>query len=278
MSLWYEESFADRVRFGLRVTDILFREQTAYQLVEVVDTVHFGRALVIDGVWMTSQADEHYYHEMLVQPAACTAPSLRRVLIIGGGDGGTARQVLLHPEVERVDLVEIDGKVIDACRRHLPDIGAWDDPRLQVTIGDGIAFVRDEELAPYDLILLDGTDPVGAAEGLFDASFFGDARSRLAPEGVFALQTETPTYYRQTLVDTVRRLRGLFPHVHPYVGAVPLYASGMWTFTYASNADLHLALVRERVERAEAVTRYYNGEIHRAAFALPNELRRELAP
>ena len=240
MAQWYDELFRDRIRFGLKVTSVLYSEQSEHQKIEVLDTVQFGRVLVLDGVFMTSESDEHFYHEMLAQPAMTTAPAIRRVLLIGGGDGGTIREVLRHPEVERLTVVEIDGQVVEVSRKLLPAIGtAWDDPRLELIIGDGVAYARDSEVEPYDVILLDGCDPVGPSEGLFD----------------------------------VRTLRGVCGRAHPYFGTVPLYSAGMWTWTYATRTADPLAIVDERAARVEAFTKYYNREIHRAAFAVPNSLR-----
>ena len=145
MPEWFDEVFRDRVRFGLRIERRIHSERTPFQQIDVFDTEQFGRVLALDGILQTSEADEHLYHEMLVQPAMVTAGSVRRVLVIGGGDGGTVREVLRHPEVERVVMVEIDRRVVEICREHLPAIGtAWGDPRLDVRFGDGVAHVRDE--------------------------------------------------------------------------------------------------------------------------------------
>lgn len=273
MGLWYEETYADKIRLALKVSRTLHAEVSEYQRIEIVDTEAMGRALVLDNVFMTSERDEHYYHEMLVHPALTTAPAIGRVLIIGGGDGGTAREVLRHPEVERVDMVEIDGRVVEACKAHLPGFGAWDDPRLHVEIGDGIAYVRDAETAPYDVVLLDGTDPMGPGEGLFDEAFYRNVGRVLAPHGVFALQSESPFLMREVFSEIQSALGRCFRRVHPYFGPAPIYNAGTWSWTFASReVDPH-ALIEPRVRRAEATSRYYNAEIHRASFALPNELR-----
>lgn len=273
MGLWYEETYADRVRLALKVNRTLYAEQGDYQHVEIVETEAMGRTLVLDGVFMTSERDEHYYHEMLVHPALSTAPSPRRVLIIGGGDGGTAREVLRHPEVERVDMVEIDGLVVEACKAHLPGFGAWDDPRLRVIIGDGIAYARDAEAGSYDVVLLDGTDPVGPGEGLFDEAFYRSVHRALAPKGVFALQSESPFLMPEIFGEIRETLGRIFGRVHPYFGPAPIYGAGVWSWTFASDEVDPLALDGARAERAEATAKYYNADIHRAAFALPTNLR-----
>ncbi len=277
MAQWYDEVFRDRVRFGLKVTSVLYSEQSEHQKIEVLDTVQFGRVLVLDGVFMTSESDEHFYHEMLAQPAMTTAPAIRRVLLIGGGDGGTIREVLRHPEVERLTVVEIDGQVVEVSRKLLPAIGtAWDDPRLELIIDDGVAYARDAEVEPYDVILLDGCDPVGPSEGLFNESFYHGCARLLRPDGVFALQSETPVLLEDVFLEIVRTLRGVFGRAHPYFGTVPLYSAGMWTWTYATRTADPLAIVDERAARVEAFTKYYNREIHRAAFAVPNNLKAQL--
>ncbi|MEO1270619.1 MAG: polyamine aminopropyltransferase, partial [Myxococcota bacterium] len=192
MGLWYDEVFQDKFRVGLKLKQTLFTGQSDYQKVEVVDTELLGKALLIDGLWMTCEGEDAPYHELIVHPAMTTAPSIERVLIIGGGDGGTAREVLRHPEVQHVDMVEIDAMVIEACKEFLPEVGtAWDDPRLHVTVGDGIAYVKDADVAPYDVILVDGSDPVGPAKGLFDEGFYRGCSRLLKDEGVFVTQSES---------------------------------------------------------------------------------------
>jgi spermidine synthase len=275
---WYDELFADRVRFGLKIRRVLYSGQSDHQKIEVLDTEQFGRVLALDGVFMTSEADEYFYHEMLVHPAMTTAPSIRRVLVIGGGDGGTIREVLRHPEVESAVLVEIDGQVVEVCRKHLSSIGtAWDDPRLEVVIDDGVTFAREADVEPFDVILLDGCDPVGPSEGLFNESFFRDCARLLPPDGVFAMQSETPVLLRDVFLDIVHTLRRVFGHAWPYFGSVPLYSAGMWTWTFASRTVDPLDLIDERAQPLEAVTRYYNREIHLASLAVPNELKPLLA-
>jgi spermidine synthase len=271
---WYDEVFADRVRLGLRVERTLASRQSGLQHIEVIETAAFGRVLVIDGVFMTSEADEHYYHEMLVHPALSTAPRVARVLVIGGGDGGTARQVLRHAGVERVTMVEIDGAVIELCREHLPALGAWDDPRLDVIVGDGVAFARDAAAKSFDVVLLDGTDPVGPGEALFDAGFYRDVRRLLGDDGVFALQSASPFLMREVFDRVQRDLGGVFAQVHPYFGPAPIYASGVWSWTWASDGGDPQALDLARAAAVEPACRYWNRDIHRAAFAVPSELRR----
>lgn len=275
--LWYDETFDNKVRFGLRVKETLFRQQSDFQLVEIIDTFELGPTLMIDGVYMTSVGDEFHYHELIAHPALTTAKDIGRVLVIGGGDGGTAREALRHPEVKKLTMVEIDGVVVEASKKHLPEgFGAWDDPRMELIVGDGIKYVQESEENSFDVVLLDGTDPVGPAKGLFNESFYRDVHRLLKPAGVFALQSESPTFMTKTFLEIQEILGKVFKSVKPYFGPVPIYAAGPWSWTYASDEADPFAIIDERAERVEAVTKEYNRDIHRGAFALPNRFRAKL--
>ncbi len=275
-SFWYDETYRDQVRYGLKTERTLFKANSDFQLVEVLETSFMGRVLVIDGVFMTSERDEYLYHEMLVHPALVTAPSPKRVLIIGGGDGGTAREVLRHPGVEQVTMVEIDGVVVEACKVHMPTLGNWDDPRLELIIGDGVAYVKDAAPSSFDAVLLDGTDPVGPGKGLFGYEFYRGVKRTLAPGGVFALQSESPILMPELFADIQKALAETFAVAAPYFGPVPLYAAGIWSWTYATDiADRRAPQTIDdtRLAAIESGCRYYCRDIHRAAFAVPNQLR-----
>lgn len=275
MADWYHEVFQDRLSTGLKVVRRIYRAESEFQKIEIVETEQFGRTLILDGIFQTSEGDEHYYHEMLVQPAMTVAPRIERVLVIGGGDGGTVREVLRHPQVQAAVMVEIDGKVVEACREHLPTIGsAWDDPRLTLTIADGVDFVKRSDVEPFDVILLDGSDPVGPSEGLFDAEFYRGCKRLLGPGGVFALQSESPVLFPEVFAEIYRALNEIFERVDPYVGTVPLYGAGMWTWTIASDGIDPRRPDPERCATIAPAMRYYNREIHTAAFALPADARR----
>ncbi len=277
MGLWYEEQFKG-TRLSLAVTRTLYSGQSKFQKVDVFETVEYGRALAIDGVFMTSEGDEFIYHEMLVHPAMLTHPDPKRVLVIGGGDGGTVREVLRHEGVQACVMIEIDELVVQASREHLPTIGtAWDDPRLDVRFADGIDYVKNSTEPKYDVILLDGTDPIGPGEVLFGAEFFQGCKRMLAEGGVFAMQSETPMLLADVFFETQRKLRSLWKNVHPYFGPVPLYASGIWSWTHCSDRVDFRAIDETRAATLSEGCRYYNPEIHQAAFALPNYVRRRLA-
>lgn len=276
MSLWYDEELGS-TRFGLRVTRTLYMEQSEFQHIAIVETEGFGKALLLDDTWMTAEGDEATYHEMLVHPALTTAPRIDRVLIIGGADGGAAREVLAHPEVGHLDLCDIDGQLIDACKEHLREIGsAWDDPRLHVHVGDGIDYVRRYDGQPYDVILVDGCDPVGPAAALFGEQFYLDALKIMSDDGVLVTQSEDPNIFGATHLEVIERLRSIFGQAHPYYAGIMIYPGNTWSWTYASKRVDHRAPNAGRLDRLEQRTKYYNRDIHQGAFAIPNFVRRAL--
>lgn len=277
MEDWYDEVFDNHTRLGLRVKDRLYSAKSPFQKIEVIDTVGFGRVLVIDGVFMTSEYDEFLYHEMLAHPALTTAPAQQRVLVIGGGDGGTVREVLRHPGVQQCVMIEIDEQVVEASKQYLPSIGtAWDDPRLDLRFIDGIEYVKESDDAKYDVILLDGTDPVGPGAALFDISFYEGCKRMLKPAGVMALQSESPLLMMNVFASTQSKLRSVFNEVHPYLGPVPLYCTGTWSWTWCSDQGSPLEPIPERQAAVVSGCKSYNEALHQAAFALPNYVRRAL--
>ncbi len=277
--LFYTEVFEGQTAFGLKVTRTLSATRSELQRIEILETPFLGKVLALDGVFMTSVGDEFFYHEMIVHPALCTASRIERVLIIGGGDGGTAREVLRHRDVREVVMVEIDAGVVAACKEYLPEIGgdAWNDPRLTVRFEDGVRFVGETEPDRFDVVILDGSDPVGPAKGLFDRSFYEGVRRVLTDEGVLAAQSESPMVYADAFYDIQRTLKDVFGRAHPYFGTVPLYGMGPWTWTYASKSADPLAVRDARAEAIEPGCRYYDRAMHRAAFAQPPFVRRRMA-
>lgn len=274
MALWFDEIYAGKIRFGLRLKRSLFHAKSEFQSVDVVETEEFGRALALEDAWMTSERDEAHYHEMIVHPALTSASRIERVLVIGGGDGGTIREVLRYPEVKHVTMVELDKLVVDACQAHLSSFGVpWTDPRLELRYEDGIAFLQNQAPASYDVILIDGSDPVGPAEGLYSSPFYEQAKRCLTKSGVLASQTESPIAMASDFARIVKTLRSSFKRAEPYFVPIPLYPSGMWSFTFASDEVDPLQFDDARAARIEAGARYYNRAIHRAAFAQPNFVR-----
>lgn len=278
MALWYDEVINDQVRFGLKLKRTLFMGENQYQTVSVVETEAMGRALLIDDLWMTSEIDEKGYHEMIAHPAMVSAPKIERVLIIGGGDGGTAREVLRYADVKHLDMVEIDGMVVEASKEYLPSIGgsAWTDPRFHLTIGDGIEWVNRTDLEPYDVIIVDGSDPVGPAEGLFNRSFYQACADRLTPDGVFVTQSESAILFLETHIEMVNLIKDVFGNAYPYYRGVFLYSAGPWSWTYASRSTRPENVIPERMAVIEEVAEIYNRDIHQGIFAVPNYIRRRL--
>jgi len=277
MALWFDETYGEKIRLGLRVERSLYQGQSEFQSVDVVETREFGRALALEGAWMTSERDEAHYHEMIVHPALTSAQQLSRVLVIGGGDGGTIREVLRYPEVKHVTLVELDKLVVDVSKEHLSSFGVpWDDARLDVKFADGIGYLQNYSGTPYDVILIDGSDPVGPAEGLYESPFYESAKRCLIPGGIVVSQTESPIAMSNDFARIVKTLRASFQRAEPYFVPIPLYPSGMWSFTFASDRVDPLAFDEARATRIEGGSRYYNRAIHRAAFAQPNFVRKLL--
>jgi spermidine synthase len=273
MTSWYEETWRDSSRFGLRVLRVLFTEQSPCQKIEILDTRDWGRVLALDGAFMTSEADEFFYHEMLVHPVLVTATSIRSVLIIGGGDGGAAREVLRHPEVERCLLVELDERVVWACQAHLPTLGtAWNDPRLELLFGDGADYVQSAG-ERFDVILVDGCDPQGPAARLFAPDFFAACRQALSTGGVLGLQSGSPFLMPDTFSSTRRSLCMHFERVRPFFGPAPLYAAGPWSYMHCSSSADPLRIDAARAARLDGVTRYWSPAIHEGAFAVPAYIR-----
>jgi spermidine synthase len=263
---WLTEVQTDGYRTQWKVRQILHEEQTPFQHLLIADLEDFGRALILDGAVQTTVGDEYIYHEMIAHVPLCTHPNPERVLVIGGGDGGTVREVLRHPSVRRVDLVEIDGAVIEACKKHLPETSsALDNPRVQIHIGDGRAWVasRTEE---YDVILVDSSDPAGPAEGLFNEAFYQSVSRALKPAGLFVCQVLSPFFHQQLIRDVHQVVAQTFPIALPYLAVVPTYPSGLHCFMLGSKRHHPL---RAALRRIHFPTRWYTQEVHRAAFVLP---------
>jgi len=252
---------------------------SVFQAIEVHDTVPFGKLFRLDGHFMTSEKDEFFYHENLVHLAALTHPRPEHALIIGGGDGGSAEELLKHPSIKSVTLAEIDAAVVDIARKYMGTVhgGALDDPRLTLRIGDGFEYIR-AGTERFDLIVLDLTDPGGPSELLYTADFYRACAARLNATGAMTLHIASPIAHPDRIRTTLAALRAVFPLVTPYLTSVPLYG-GLWMMACASAtldpSSLTADEVDRRIEaRGLAKLQYYNGEMHRAAIALPNFVRK----
>ena len=268
--------------FYLGTSAVLAERRSAWQHIEIVDTPQFGRAMRIDGCFMTSEQDEFFYHEPMAHLPAVTIGRPRSALIIGGGDGGMVEELLKHPDMQRVVLAELDGAVIEMAREWLPTIhrGALDDPRLTLQIGDGKAWL--ESCAErFDQIVLDLTDPFGPAIELYTAEFYTACQRVLTPGGMVSLHIQSPIHRPHTMARIIASLQSVFPVVRPYFQYVPLYGT-LWAMAAASNGPDPAALDADEIDRrlvdlGLADLKLYNGATHAAMLAQPNYVRTLLA-
>ncbi len=261
----------------------IVRERSAFQDIVIVQTERHGKVLLLDGAVQITEADEFVYQEMIAHVPLIQHGSAERVFIVGAGDGGVLRRVLQHRGVRQVTMVEIDEAVVRLSRQHLPDIGgpAWNDPRAQVIIGDGIAHMAAAASCSVDVIVVDSTDPAGPGEALFSEAFYRDCARVLVPGGLLVNQSGVP--FMQP--DELRRTSGLraqvFPHVTAYVAAVPTYIGGFMALGIASDWPISPVPVAELAKRAMQAgvlgqTDYWSPEVHTAAFTLPPYIARNL--
>lgn len=267
MELWYTEFQTPGVGITCKTNRALHKEKTKYQELALIETEQFGRMLVLDGTVQTTVEDEFVYHEMITHVPLFTHKNPRKVLVIGGGDGGTIREILKHPSVQKAVLVEIDGRVVEVCKEYLPEIScALNDKRVEVHITDGIKYANEHK-NEFDVILVDSTDPVGPAEGLFKIDFYRAVYQALTEDGIFVEQTESPFYHKELIKGVFKDVKSLFPITRLYTCAIPTYPSGYWSFTMGSKKYDPLETDTANLEHIE--TKYYCPEIHKAAFALP---------
>ena len=268
----FQEKLYEHYAQTLSIEKVLYHWRTEFQDVLIFENAIFGKVLVLDGVVQLTERDNHIYHEMIAHVPLMAHGSARNVLIIGGGDGGTLKEVLKHP-VESATLVELDGEVIDLSRRYLPKVsdGAFSDPRVNVLVMDGTRYI-DETREKFDVIIIDSTDPIGPGEPLFTAAFYRACRTRLRPGGVIAVQSGAPFFQPKELEAVCGRLAGSFAGVRPYLTPVPTYAGGMLALVAAGESRDALRppckVLRERFCPLHGKARYYTPEVHRAAFTL----------
>jgi spermidine synthase len=275
---WIEERFWDYFATRFKIKKVLFSGKSPYQKVDVLETEGHGRMLLNDGLVMITERDEFVYHEMIVHVPLFVHPEPRRVLVIGGGDGGTVREVLRHKTVDRCVLVEIDDMVVDACRQFIPQTASClDDPRVTVTIGDGVEFVAKTQ-EKFDVVIVDSTDPIGPATPLFGPEFYGNVKKTLTDKGIVVSQGESAFYAGDTQKALLRILAGLFDRVNLYNYTNMSYPGGLWSFTFASRGLRPVwDLEPERVQKSGLDFQYYSADVHRGAFAIPAFMRKNLA-
>ncbi|MCL6576574.1 polyamine aminopropyltransferase [Kyrpidia sp.] len=275
MELWFTEKQTENFGITAKVSRTLHTERTPYQRIDVLETVEYGRMLVLDGMVMCTDRDEFIYHEMIAHVPLFTHPDPKQVLVIGGGDGGTIREVVKHPRVERAVLAEIDERVIAVSKEYFPALSrGFADPRVEIEVGDGIAHVKANK-DTYDVILVDSTEPIGPAEGLFAREFYEGIYEALRPGGVFVAQTESPLFNAALISRVWRDIASIYPVTRLYLAPVPTYPTGMWSFTLGSKGPDPLQA--EGQDDTAIDTRYYTPEVHRASFALPRFVEELLA-
>lgn len=274
---WFTEIYAEEsTAFSLKVTRKLHEEKTPYQTISVYETETFGNLMAIDGCVMLSGRDNFLYHEMMSHPALFTHKKPRRVAIVGGGDCGTLREVLKHPDIEEVWQAEIDERVVRVSEMYFPELCESNaDPRANFFFGDGIQWMRDADPGSFDVIIIDSTDPVGPAEGLFKRDFYRDCLMALAEHGIIVQQTESPLMNRpkSIIADAHNEMKKAgFDHTRTLLFPQPVYPTGWWSCTMAGKG-MPLAYFREAdVDERPFYTRYYNSAIHQGAMATPGFL------
>ncbi len=278
----FQETLYEGYGQRFQVDKLLHEMRTEHQHLVIFENRRMGRVMALDGVIQTSEADEFIYHEMLAHVPILAHGLARRVLIIGGGDGGILREVARHRDIESITMVEIDGAVVEMCREFLPNhsAGTFEDPRLNLVIDDGMHFVATTE-EKFDVIISDSTDPIGPGEVLFSENFYQACRRCLNEGGILVAQNGTPFMQLGELQTTAKRMQGLFADWHFYQAAVPTYIGGAISFAWGAcsgeSRKLPLEALMQRFAGSGIVTRYYNPHVHIGAFALPQYVLHAIA-
>ena len=279
MELWYTEQQTDEVRFSIKVKQHLYTGKSEFQDVDVFESEEFGKFLTLDGLMMVTEKDEFIYHDMITHVAMATNPSIKKVLVIGGGDGGTVRELTRYSHIEKIDMVEIDKLVVDVSREYLPITASkLDDPRVSLYFEDGIRFVADTKEI-YDLILVDSTDPIGPGEGLFTTEFYQNCFNILSDNGILVNQSESPYYdqFSHEMKRAHKKIKNIFPISKVYQFHMPTYPSGHWLFGFSSKLYHPIKDIRKKEwNDLNLKTKYYNIKLHKGSFALPNYVKKIL--
>ncbi len=274
MDKFYKEITPAGFGIAIKQKEVLFSEQSKFQKVEIIDSdSELGKILTLDDLMMTTEGDEFYYHEMISHIPMMHHKNPESVLVIGGGDGGTVREVLKHSSVKRVVLCEIDGMVIDACKKYLPSISCGlSDPRVKILVEDAIEYIKDKK-NEFDIVLIDSTDPMGPGEGLFTEEFYTNVKNSLKKGGIVAAQSESPVVNKNEIKKMYKLLKQVFPICAAYTSPIPTYPGGYWAWAFCSVETAPLSyFADERAEEIVKTCKIYNKEYHYARFALPNYL------
>ncbi len=266
--------------FGIAIEkgEVLFKDKSEFQDVEIFESRGLGRVLTLDGLMMTTERDEFFYHEMITHIPMLTHHNPKNILVIGGGDGGTVREVLKHKSVESVELCEIDGMVIEASKKFLPTIACeLDNPKVKIFVEDAIEYIKDKE-ACYDVVLIDSTDPMGPGEGLFTQEFYQDVKKSLKAGGIVVPQSESPFANENEMRKMYALLNKVFLNVAPYCGPIVTYPAGYWSWAFCSDEveipTCRKDICKERAQEISAQCKLYNRKLHTACFAVPNFVKR----
>jgi len=278
ITTWIDE-YHKGSRFGLN-GKILIKKTSKYQEIIVIENEYYGKALMLDGCWMTSLKDEKYYHECLVHPALSSIDKKSNVLIIGGGDGGTARECVKYSQISKIDLVEIDEEVIKISKKFLNEIGseAWNDKRLKIHIDDGVQWVKKTRDKFYDVIFIDCSDPSEFSDLLFSDSFYRECKRILKKNGILATQSESPESFKNIHISILKNLKKIFKVSETLYSFVPIYPSGIWSWTFASKEELNFLQPKcEETQKIEKGCEIWNVNFQNAAFKMkPNKIVKEL--
>ena len=280
MEFWYTEEWTNKVRFSVKVEKQLFSKKSDFQQVDVFKSEELGTFLTLDGLMMVNEKDEFIYHDCIVHTPMCVNPAIKKVLVIGGGDGGTVRELTRYPQIEKIDMVEIDELVVRASQEYLPITASkLEDERVNLYFEDGVAWVANATPGTYDLIIVDSTDPIGPGEGLFTTEFYENCYRILSKDGILVHQNESP-YFAHNAHEMKRaheKIHRIFPISKVYQAHIPTYPSGHWLFGFASKTlD---PLLDAKVDKWQALglkTKYYNTDLHMGSFMLPTYVKEML--
>jgi len=273
MEKWFSEFWTPNIKFSIKVKEHIYSHKTKFQQLDFYDSYELGRFFTLDDIMMANEKDEFIYHEMMIHTPMSVNPDIKRALVIGGGDGGSVRELTRYSTIEKIDMVDIDEEVVLKCEEFLPLTSSKiRDPRVSLYFEDGKEFVKNSKVL-YDLIVVDSTDPIGPGEGLFTMEFYQNCYKLLSDDGILVNQHESP-YFDITKKEMKRahnKIKSLFPLSYVYQAFIPTYPSGHWLFGFASKKLHPLKDFKKDVQiKNNIATNYYNSQIHFASFVLPN--------
>ena len=276
MDLWFSENHTENIKLSIKVDKQLFSGDSKYQRIDIFESKEFGRFLTLDGIMMLTEKDEFIYHEMITHTAFAVNPNIKKILVIGAGDGGVVRELVKYKHIEHIDLVEIDEMVVEVCKKFMTTTSvALNNDKLTIFYQDGLKFIRKCQ-QKYDLIIVDSTDPLGPGEVLFTREFYGNCAKALTDEGILLNQHESPFYALDAaaMQKAHKRISEEFPIGLVYQAHIPTYPSGHWLFGFASKTLHPLKDLKADIwNNFNIQTKYYNTDLHSGSFALPNYVK-----